>query len=168
MLFVAMAVTVGMWFERFVIIVDLAAPDYLPSSWHTSTSRRWSTSASCSARSACSSRSSCFSRRVLPVIATSEVKAILRARNPAITGASMSSGNGRTFAVALGVFDSVQTLVDAIPGVRAKRLGRLEAYTPYPVHGIDGLLGLRKSPLGGMVLSPESSARRRLSSSSGG
>ena len=57
----------------------------------------------------------------------------------------------RVFAV-VGLFDSAQALVDAIPGVQARRLGRVEAYTPYPVHGIDGALGLRRSPLGGMVL----------------
>ena len=34
MIFVAVAVTVGMWFERFVIIVSSLHQDYLPSSWH--------------------------------------------------------------------------------------------------------------------------------------
>jgi hypothetical protein len=34
MIFVAVAVTVGMWFERFVIIVISLHQDYLPSSWH--------------------------------------------------------------------------------------------------------------------------------------
>ena len=57
----------------------------------------------------------------------------------------------RTFAV-LGVFDDVDALMAAIPKVRAKGLGRLEAYTPYPIHGIDEALGLRRSPLAGMVM----------------
>jgi len=56
-----------------------------------------------------------------------------------------------TFAV-LGLFDTADALMTAIPTVRARRLGRLEAYTPYPIHGIDAALGLRRSPLGGMVL----------------
>jgi len=56
-----------------------------------------------------------------------------------------------TFAV-LGLFDSADALMEAIPKVRAKALGRVEAYTPYPVHGLDEALGLRRSPLGGMVL----------------
>ena len=34
MLFVAVAVLVGMWFERFVIIVISLHQDFLPSSWH--------------------------------------------------------------------------------------------------------------------------------------
>jgi mono/diheme cytochrome c family protein len=56
-----------------------------------------------------------------------------------------------TFAV-LGLFDDADALMAAVPKVRAARLGRLEAYTPYPVHGLDQALGLRRSPLGGMVM----------------
>jgi mono/diheme cytochrome c family protein len=55
------------------------------------------------------------------------------------------------FAV-LGLFDNADALMQAIPAVRARGLGRVEAYTPYPIHGIDEALGLRRSPLGGMVL----------------
>lgn len=55
------------------------------------------------------------------------------------------------FAV-VGLFDSAQELLQAIPRVRVRNLGRVEAYTPYPVHGIDAALGLRRSPLAGMVL----------------
>jgi mono/diheme cytochrome c family protein len=55
------------------------------------------------------------------------------------------------FAV-LGVFESADALMHAIPRVRERKLGRLEAYTPYPIHGIDDALGLRRSPLGGMVM----------------
>ncbi len=55
-----------------------------------------------------------------------------------------------TFSV-LGLFDNAQHLMDAIPAVKARVRGRLEAYTPYPIHGIDEALGHRKSPVGGMV-----------------
>ncbi len=57
----------------------------------------------------------------------------------------------RSYAV-LGIFDTPDALMQAIPKVRASMLGAVEAYTPYPIHGIDDALGLRKSPLGGMVL----------------
>jgi cytochrome c553 len=56
----------------------------------------------------------------------------------------------RAFSV-LGVFDSARQLMAAIPAVRVRVQGRLEAYTPYPVHGMEVALGLRKSPVGGMV-----------------
>jgi cytochrome c5 len=52
----------------------------------------------------------------------------------------------------LGLFDSAQRLMRAIPDVKAKVAGRLEAYTPYPIHGMDEALGLKKSPIAGMVL----------------
>jgi mono/diheme cytochrome c family protein len=52
----------------------------------------------------------------------------------------------------LGIFDTPDGLMQAIPKARAAKLGTVEAYTPYPIHGIDEALGLRRSPLGGMVL----------------
>ena len=55
------------------------------------------------------------------------------------------------FAV-VGLFNSPDALLKAIHHVKAHKLGRLETYTPYPVHGIDEALELRRSPLGGMVL----------------
>jgi hypothetical protein len=59
--------------------------------------------------------------------------------------------NKRVFSV-LGIFDSAELLVNAIPEVKEKVDAHLEAYSPHPVEGIDKLLGLRKSPIGGMVL----------------
>jgi mono/diheme cytochrome c family protein len=58
--------------------------------------------------------------------------------------------HNRVFSV-LGLFDSAQHLMDAIPIVKSRVSGRLEAYTPYPVHGIEIVLQQRKSPLAGMV-----------------
>ena len=52
----------------------------------------------------------------------------------------------------VGLFRDPAALLEAVPKVKSKGLGRLEAYTPYPVHGIEEALGLRRSPLGGMVL----------------
>ncbi len=60
--------------------------------------------------------------------------------------------NNRPALSVVGVFDSAEALLKAIPQIKAKVNARLEAYTPYPVEGIDKLLGLRQSPVGGMVL----------------
>src|SRR5262245_24820531 len=57
----------------------------------------------------------------------------------------------RAFAV-LGLFRTPDDLMEAIGDLRGKELGKLEAYTPYPIHGIEKALGLRKSPVPGMVL----------------
>jgi mono/diheme cytochrome c family protein len=59
--------------------------------------------------------------------------------------------SGNPFSV-LGIFDSARLLMKAIPEVKGKVPGRLEAYTPHPIHEIDKALGLKKSPIGGMVL----------------
>jgi mono/diheme cytochrome c family protein len=67
------------------------------------------------------------------------------------TMSEMSSKPQQSFAV-LGIFDTPNALMQAIPKARAAGLGTVEAYTPYPIHGIDEALGLRRSPLGGMVL----------------
>ena len=52
----------------------------------------------------------------------------------------------------LGLFDSPGALLEAVRRIRAQELGELEAFSPYPVHGLAEALGLRPSPLGGMVL----------------
>jgi len=58
----------------------------------------------------------------------------------------------RQAVIVLGLFETPDALLAAIPGLKAKALGRLEAYTPYPIHGLDEALELRRSPLGGMVM----------------
>ncbi len=52
----------------------------------------------------------------------------------------------------VGLFDSADALLAAVPVVRERDLGRIEAYTPYPVHGLSAALRHRRSPLGGMVM----------------
>ena len=52
----------------------------------------------------------------------------------------------------IGLFDNADALMSAIPKAKARQLGQLEAYTPYPIHGIDDALGIRRSPLGAMVM----------------
>ena len=56
-----------------------------------------------------------------------------------------------TFAV-LGLFSDAHKIVDAANQIRPRKLGRLEAYTPYPVHGLDRAIGLAPSRLGRLVM----------------
>jgi len=62
-----------------------------------------------------------------------------------------NGGAGKTFAV-LGLFTDPQKIIDAAKQIRPRKLGRLEAYTPYPVHGLDAAVGLPPSRLGRLVL----------------
>ena len=52
----------------------------------------------------------------------------------------------------IGVYDSPDALIQSIGVLRSKQLGQLEAYSPYPIHGIDEALGHRRSPIGAMVM----------------
>lgn len=51
----------------------------------------------------------------------------------------------------VGLFRSADELLEAIPKIRTAGYSKLEAYTPYPVHGIDQALDLPKSKLGVLV-----------------
>jgi len=47
----------------------------------------------------------------------------------------------------IGVYDDDELLLDAIRGIRAKGVKIVEAFTPFPVHGIDDALGYKRSRL---------------------
>jgi cytochrome c553 len=55
-------------------------------------------------------------------------------------------------AAIVGIFPNADALVRAVATMRPNHTGHLEAYTPYPVHGLDRALGLKRSWLGGAVL----------------
>jgi len=81
MISVAVAVTVGMWFERFVIIVVSLHQDYLPSSWHNYTPTLVDYGILLGSFGLFFTLVLLFAR-VLPVIATTEMKAILPGAQP--------------------------------------------------------------------------------------
>jgi hypothetical protein len=53
---------------------------------------------------------------------------------------------------AVGEFDTPEALLAGIRGARDGGYRKLEAYTPFPVHGIDAALGGKRSKLGYLVL----------------
>ncbi len=85
MIFVAVAVTVGMWFERFVIIVVSLHQDYLPSSWHIYKPTAVDFGILFGSFGLFFTLVLLFAR-ILPVIATTEMKAILPGAQPAHGG----------------------------------------------------------------------------------
>ncbi len=85
MLFVSLCVTVGMWLERFVIIVISLHQDYLPSSWHIYRPTLVDFGILLGSFGLFFTLVLVFAR-VLPVIATTEVKAILPGAQPALHG----------------------------------------------------------------------------------
>ena len=87
MILVAIAVTVGMWFERFVIIVISLHQDYLPSAWRIYRPTLVDIGILSGSFGLFFTMVLLFAR-VLPVIATTEVKAILPGAQPKHGGRS--------------------------------------------------------------------------------
>ena len=81
MILVAIAVTIGMWFERFVIIVISLHQDYLPSSWRIYRPTLVDFGILFGSFGLFFTLVLLFAR-VLPVIATTEVKGILPGAQP--------------------------------------------------------------------------------------
>jgi len=52
----------------------------------------------------------------------------------------------------LAEFDTPARLVDACRAMREAGHRRWDAHTPFPVHGLDGAMGLKRSPVGWFVL----------------
>lgn len=52
---------------------------------------------------------------------------------------------------ALAEFETADAMIAAIAKLRAQGYDTLDMYTPYPIHGSDEMLGLKKSPVSKMV-----------------
>ncbi len=52
----------------------------------------------------------------------------------------------------IGNFDTPEDLLRAIRTARAAGYSKMEAYSPFPIHGVDEALGEPRSPLGRVVL----------------
>jgi len=87
MIFVAVAVTVGMWFERFVIIVSSLHQDFMPSAWHVYKPTFVDFGILLGSFGLFFTLVLLFAR-VLPVIATTETKAALPGAQPRHAGGS--------------------------------------------------------------------------------
>ena len=81
MIFVAVCVTIGMWFERFVIIVSSLHQDFLPSSWHVFVPTITDIGILLGSFGLFFTLMLLFAR-VLPVIATTEMKMVLPKSQP--------------------------------------------------------------------------------------
>src|SRR4051812_44111838 len=63
----------------------------------------------------------------------------------------MSSGKpvqtGRRLAGVIGFFPSASTIVDGMKRIREAKYENFDAYTPFPVHGLEHAQGLKRSAL---------------------
>lgn len=149
---VSVLINVGMWFERFVIIVACLERDFLPSSWssYTPTSIEVAT-----LLGSFGLFFTCFLIfcRWLPMIAMSEVKGVLKHRHASKDAEAnrppkqLGSEANATPKTVLAVFAKPEDLVEAVRAVRTHDWPIGDIYCPYAVHGLEEILGWRRSRL---------------------
>jgi molybdopterin-containing oxidoreductase family membrane subunit len=162
----SLAVNVGMWFERFVIIVVSLGRDFLPSSW-SDYAPTWIELGTLVGSFGLFFTCFLIFCRFLPMIAMAEVKAVVEEEGggarghevepapvpvalKAAPGATNGAMNGRARTpglVHLGMFGSASAMLGAAREARGRGLAVVDTHTPHPVHGLDAVLGLRRSRL---------------------
>ena len=148
---ISIFVNIGMWFERFVIIVTSLHRDFLPSSWGYFRPTIWDV--------ACLVGSFglfftlfCLFVRFVPMVGDRRGEDGA-ARRPTRTTRSAAPARARRRAVprrcrraratgSLAEFATPAVLYRACESVRDAGYTRWDAHTPFPVHGLDRAMGL--------------------------
>jgi molybdopterin-containing oxidoreductase family membrane subunit len=176
LLIVSLLANVGMWFERFVIIVTSLQRDFLPSSWDVFSPTIWDISTLLGSFGLFFTLF-CLFVRYAPMVAMAELKSALshtstgaRAEVPDEGEASafvLKAGTGpRPYTVreslgassnaglygVLATFETPDQLVRACKRLRSLGCTRFDAHSPFAVHGLSRAMGLRRSPVGWFVL----------------
>lgn len=143
---VALVVCVGMWFERFVIIVTSLHRGYLPSSW-TMFSPTWVDIGIFVGTLGFFFLLFLLYARSFPMIAQAEVKGgrsqVLRDRCQGTGVRGQESLNSY-----LLTLTSPEELLDKIKELKSEGREIQEVYTPFYVHGLAEALGLKRTRLG--------------------
>ena len=179
----SIVINIGMWFERFVIIVTSLHRDFLPSSWGYFSPTMWDVMCLVGSFGLFFTMF-CLFVRFLPMVATAEVKTVLPQADPhhggvhhdapaglptvapsLISGAKVGAKPGWSFQMPLvprlpngpyyGILAEFATpagLYRACERVRDAGFTRWDAHSPFPVHGLDKAMGLRRSKLPWIVL----------------
>jgi len=155
---ISLAVNVGMWFERFVIIVVSLGRDFLPSAW-SSYAPTWIEVGTLVGSFGLFFTCFLLFCRYLPMIAMAEVRAVVAeerapgggdaahvAEEPAVDVPPTDAGPSTGLRY-YGEFAEPGALLAAARDGRRRGLAVVEAHTPHPVHGLDVALGLRRSRL---------------------
>ncbi len=161
---VSVAVNLGMWFERFVIIVQSLARDNLPASWGNFYPT-WVDWLQMIGDFGLFFTLTLLFIRFFPMISMAEVKGILHHAQPhghadaeaALNSPAESSnspdpiptygGGSGIPQAAVARFAGPDELLEAAKKVRAAGYKQIDAYTPYPVHGMVRAIGKPRSRL---------------------
>jgi Ni/Fe-hydrogenase subunit HybB-like protein len=167
---ISLLINVGMWFERFVIIVNSLHRDFLPSSWGSYWPSYVEVLTLVGSFGLFMTLFLLFCR-YLPMVAMAEVKSILPSANEAAGGDSVAEASGErdssptepapiAASVAegpapwglLAEYKDVAALRTAAAAVRDAGYRKWDCCTPFPVHGLDRAMGIRATVLPWLVL----------------
>src|SRR5208283_301766 len=159
MFVISLFVNVGMWFERFVIVTTSLHRDYLPSSWKMFYPT-WVDYLQLLGGFGLFTTLFLIFVRFLPMIAISEVKACLPAADPHAGGRNdeREGHQGASYPAApvvqpvagpnfglLARFAGPADLLAAVRRLHVAGYRCLDAYSPFPIHGMDRALRLGRS-----------------------
>jgi len=143
---VALVICVGMWFERFVIIVTSLHRGYLPSSW-TMFSPTWVDIGIFVGTLGFFFLLFLLYARSFPMIAQAEVKGVRsQVSEDRCQGTDVS--RQESLNSYLLTLTSPEELLDKIKELKSEGKEIQEVYTPFYVHGLDEALGLKRTRLG--------------------
>lgn len=168
---VSILVNVGMWFERFVIVVGSLYQDFVPSNWGYY-KPTWVDVGTYLGSFGLFFTCFLLFVRFFPLIAASEVKGVTPQANPhhPLGGAKLAEDVGertsdlvvengecgtadvpnntaKPYGV-LAEFDTAADILHAAVKVREAGFTRWDVFTPFPLHGMDKAMGIRSSPVG--------------------
>jgi len=175
----SIVINIGMWFERFVIIVTSLHRDFLPSAWGYFSPTIWDISCLLGSFGLFFTMF-CLFVRFLPMVATAEVKGVLPQAHvhlhrgdeqhqikeqPMATAPVAQEGSrwkianpfrphlpeGPSYGL-LAEFGSATDVYRACERVRDAGFTKWDAHTPFPVHGLSKAMGLKRSQLPWIVL----------------
>ncbi len=153
---VSILVNVGMWFERFVIVATSLHRDFLPSSWDYFTPTFWDISTFIGSFGLFFTLF-CLFVRFLPMVAMAEVKGVLPQAHPHPDEEERTDYSAIVKPVGdsrdvdpdvrgiLAQFESPTLLQRACQRVREAGFTKWDAHTPFPVHGLERAMGLKRS-----------------------
>jgi len=173
-------INIGMWFERFVIIVTSLHRDFLPSSWGYFSPTIWDISCLLGSFGLFFTMF-CLFVRFLPMVATAEVKTVLpqahvhphhgdehEVKHAAVPVAAPVNAEARSkwdfdipliprlpkgpYYGILAEFGTPAALYSACEKVRDAGFTRWDSHSPFPVHGLHKAMGLKRSTLPWIVL----------------
>jgi Ni/Fe-hydrogenase subunit HybB-like protein len=147
---IAIAVSAGMWLERFVIVVTSLHRDYLPSAWgmYWPTAWDWATLVGSAGLFLCLLLLFVRFLPVVPIVETrSETTLPEIAPPPPVPASKPSSLYGF-----LAEFRNPGHLLEAARRARQEGYRRLDAYSPAPIDGLEEVFGGSRRRLAGLVL----------------